>query len=34
MIDKEWNGWKPSTSGGKSFKETVDMIEMHGKKPK
>jgi hypothetical protein len=31
MIDKEWAGWKPSTSGGKSFKETVDMIEMHVK---
>ena len=30
-IDKEWEGWKPSTSGGKSFKETVDMIEMHVK---
>ena len=26
-IDKEWNKWKPSTSGGKSFKETIDMIE-------
>ena len=31
MIDKEWAGWKPSTSGGKGFKETVDMIEMHVK---
>jgi len=28
-IDKEWNEWNPSTSGGKSFKETVDMIEMN-----
>lgn len=26
-IDKEWNAWEPTTSGGKSFKETVDMIE-------
>ena len=30
-IDREWAEWKPSTSGGKSFKETVDMIEMHVK---
>ena len=28
-IDKEWNAWEPTTSGGKSFKETVDMIEMN-----
>ncbi len=26
-IDKEWNAWEPTTSGGKSFKETIDMIE-------
>ena len=26
-IDKEWNKWEPSTSGGKSFKETIDAIE-------
>lgn len=26
-IDKEWNEWNPTTSGGRSFKETVDMIE-------
>ena len=26
-IDKEWNEWEPTTSGGKSFKETVDAIE-------
>ena len=26
-IDKEWNRWEPSTSGGKSFKETIDGIE-------
>ena len=26
-IDKEWNEWEPTTSGGKSFKETIDLIE-------
>ena len=26
-IDHGWSGWNPSTSGGKSFKETVDLIE-------
>jgi hypothetical protein len=26
-IDKEWNEWEPTSSGGKSFKETVNMIE-------
>jgi hypothetical protein len=26
-IDREWNEWEPTTSGGKSFKETVDKIE-------
>ena len=26
-IDREWNAWEPTTSGGKSFKETVDLIE-------
>ena len=26
-IDKEWNQWEPTTSGGKSFKETIDAIE-------
>ena len=26
-IDREWNAWEPSTSGGKSFKETIDAIE-------
>ena len=26
-IDKEWNEWKPSTPGARSFKETVDAIE-------
>ena len=27
-IDKEWNKWEPSTSGGRSFKETIESIEM------
>ena len=31
MIDKEWNEWKPSTPGARSFKETVDMIEAMAK---
>ena len=26
-IDKEWNEWKPSTPGARSFKDTVDAIE-------
>jgi len=26
-IDKEWNEWEPTTSGGKSCKETIDIIE-------
>lgn len=26
-IDKEWNEWEPTSSGGKSFKETINMIE-------
>ena len=28
-IDKEWNEWEPTTSGGRSFKETINMIEKH-----
>ena len=28
QIDKEWNEWEPTTSGGRSFKETIDAIEM------
>lgn len=28
QIDKEWNEWDPTTSGGRSFKETIDAIEM------
>lgn len=32
IIDKEWNEWKPSTPGARSFKETVDMIEMYAKR--
>ena len=30
-IDAEWNAWKPSTPGAKSFKETVDAIEAMAK---
>ena len=26
-IDKEWDEWKPSTPGARSFKDTVDAIE-------
>jgi hypothetical protein len=26
-IDRDWRNWEPSTSGGRSFKDTVDMIE-------
>lgn len=26
-IDKDWEEWQPSTSGGKSFKETINSIE-------
>ena len=26
-VDKEWNEWNPSTSGARSFKETIDLIE-------
>lgn len=26
-IDKEWNEWKPTSPGARSFKETVDAIE-------
>ena len=32
MVDKEWEKWKPSTPGARSFKDTVDMIEMHAKR--
>jgi hypothetical protein len=27
QIDKEWNEWEPTTSGGRSFKETIEAIE-------
>jgi hypothetical protein len=27
-VDKAWSEWEPSTSGGRSFKDTIDMIEM------
>ena len=30
-IDKEWNEWEPTTSGGRSFKETIESIEMRVK---
>lgn len=26
-VDAAWNEWEPSTSGGRSFKETIDLIE-------
>lgn len=26
-IDKEWDEWEPTTSGGKSFKDTINSIE-------
>ena len=26
-IDRDWRNWERSTSGGRSFKDTVDMIE-------
>jgi len=26
-IDKEWNKWEPSSTGARSFKETIDLIE-------
>jgi len=28
-IDKAWDEWKPNTPGARSFKDTVDMIELH-----
>lgn len=30
-IDKDWNEWEPTTSGGRSFKETIESIEMRVK---
>ena len=30
-VDKEWNAWEPRSPGARSFKETVNMIEMHAK---
>ena len=30
-IDKEWNEWKPTSPGARSFKETVDAIEAMAK---
>ena len=31
-IDKEWDEWEPTTSGGKSFKETINSIETRVKR--
>lgn len=31
-IDEEWDKWKPSTPGARSFKDTVDTIEMYAKR--
>lgn len=31
VIDKQWDEWKPRTPGGRSFKDTVDMIEMYAR---
>lgn len=31
LVDKEWDEWKPSTPGAKSFKDTVDMIETYAR---
>jgi hypothetical protein len=30
-IDKAWDEWKPNTPGARSFKDTVDMIELHAR---
>lgn len=30
-IDKEWDEWRPTTSGAQRFKETVEMLEMMAK---
>ena len=30
-IDKEWDEWKPKTSGAQRFKETVEMLEIMAK---
>ena len=30
-IDKEWNEWKPTSPGARSFKECVDAIEAMAK---
>jgi len=31
LVDKAWAEWKPTSPGGKSFKETVDMIENYAR---
>ncbi len=30
-IDKDWNNWNPTSPGARSFKSTVDAIEMHAR---
>lgn len=30
-LDAEWSAWEPRSPGARSFKETVDMIEMRAK---
>ena len=30
-IDREWDSWEPRSPGARSFKDTVDMIEMRAK---
>jgi len=30
-IDKDWEKWNPTSPGAKSFKSTVDAIEMHAR---
>ena len=31
LVDKEWNEWKPTSPGAKSFKERIDAIETMAK---
>lgn len=32
IIDKEWDAWEPRSPGARSFKETVNLIEMMAKR--
>lgn len=32
IIDKEWEAWEPRSPGARSFKQTVDLIEMYAKR--